>query len=287
MPEEKSQITIISDLLKRDPAYKEVIDQLEERLYNRYMVYLADKPKFNAKTQAIAMPYLNLILSFKNTLETNRIAKKYNLSQEQRDGLPAILWKIFYHEAEIKNLPQMLNSELALGNIRSAYALAIDIANLYSPISDYLGDIPMTIKRWQYEAPVEEISIKPPTVAIPQTIASSSPVIAIRPPTGGAEKPAQPATQTAFTPNPNSYQLTANSSAIVSPSVPPIRPRSTIMEQHLAGKSELEPEYLPDEPPAKISASQEAGRTQLPDASIPEEQENQVHPANIIDLKNF
>lgn len=269
MPEEKSQITIISDLLKRDPAYKEVINQLEERLYNRYMVYLADKPKFNAKTQAIAMPYLNLILSFKNTLETNRIAKKYNLSQEQRDGLPAILWKIFYHEAEIKNLPQMLNSELALGNIRSAYALAIDIANLYLPISDYLGDIPMVIKRWQYEVPIEEVSIKPPTVAIPQTI----PVAPIAPPVVPAPAPTLPTL------------------------VPPIRPRSTIMEQHLAGKSELEPEYLPDVlpaedsaktgAPAKVSSPLQAGQTALPDASIPEEQENQIHPANIINLKNF
>lgn len=275
MPEEKSQITIISDLLKRDPAYKEVIDQLEERLYNRYMVYLADKPKFNAKTQAIAMPYLNQILSFKNTLELSRIAKKYNLSQEQRDGLPAVLWKIFYHEAEIKNLPQILNSEIVLGNIRSAYALATDIANLYQPISNYLGDIPMTIKRWQYETPAGEVpipksqfSIKPLAAAIPQT-------------------PATPPVAPAPAILPQKEFLTSNFQLPTSaPLVPPIRPRSTIMEQHLAAKSELEPEYLPDNLPAKAPSPLKAGQTELPDASIPEK-DNKVHPSNVIDLKNF
>lgn len=212
MPEEISQITIISDLLKRDPAYKEVINQLEERLYNRYMVYFADKPRFNAKTQAIPKPYLTQILSFKNTLELNRIAKKYGSSQEQRNGIPAILWKIFYHEAEIKNLPQMLNSELKINNIHAAYLMATDIANLYMPISDYLGDIPAVIKRWQYELPAEEIStsnLQPP-ISIP-----------IPPPIRSQEE-----------------------------SIPKVTETLSRLSQigQVPPKSEIEPEYLPDEP---------------------------------------
>ncbi|KKP98127.1 MAG: hypothetical protein US71_C0009G0019 [Parcubacteria group bacterium GW2011_GWD2_38_12] len=233
MPE-TSQITIISDLLKRDSAYREVIDQLEERLYNRYVVYLTDKPRFNAKTQVIPKPYLAQILSFKNTLELNKIASKYSLSQEQRDGILEILWKIFYHEAEIKNLPQIFNSELKINNIRAAYLMATDIANLYIPISDYLGDIPAVIKRWQYELPAEAIptsNLQPPT-SIPTS-----------PPIRSQEE-----------------------------SIPKVTETLSRLSQigQVPPKSELEPEYLPNEPNPQITAN-------IPPINNP----------NVIDLKNF
>lgn len=258
MPEETTRITIISDLLKRDPAYKEVIDHLEEQLYNRYMVYLADKPRFNAKTSAIPKPYLAHILSFKNTLELNKIAKKYGLSQEQRDSISAILWKIFYREAEIKNLPQILNSELNINNIRLSYQVANEIANLYLPISDYLGDLPMIIKKWQYETPSGEFPISNPPAGGQFSIkpaTDDSSVMApppIRQPAG--EQIAQkPQLQEESIPKVaeilGRLQKSQTSSQQSTPQVPAKTP------------SDLEPEYLPDEKP--------------------------THPANIIDLKNF
>ncbi|OGD39040.1 hypothetical protein A2907_01085 [Candidatus Azambacteria bacterium RIFCSPLOWO2_01_FULL_37_9] len=265
MPE-TSQITIISDLLKRDSAYREVIDQLEERLYNRYVVYLTDKPRFNAKTQVIPKPYLAQILSFKNTLELNKIASKYSLSQEQRDGILEILWKIFYHEAEIKNLPQIFNSELKINNIRAAYLMATDIANLYIPISDYLGDIPAVIKRWQYETPAGEFPISnsqfsiKPLVAAEPTPTEKLPIIEsqtpppIRQPAGEqiAQKP----------------QLQEESIPKIAEVLSRLQKSPTSNQQSTPQiptkpQSDLEPEYLPDE------------------------QAKPMNRGNIIDLKNF
>lgn len=174
------QIIIISDLLKKNPSYEDAINHLEERLYNRYMVYLSDKPKFNEKTSVIPKPYLVQIISFKNTLELNKISKKYNLTQEQRDIIPNILWRIFYREAEIKNLPQMINSELNINNIKTSYQISTDIANLYMPISDYLGDISMVIKKWQYEMPVAEPTISD-LIKKPQTPPQASQNIPAKP----------------------------------------------------------------------------------------------------------
>lgn len=305
MSEEASQITIIADLLKRDPSYKEVVDQLEERLYGRYMVYLSDKPKFNAKTQAIPKQYLAPILSFKNTLELNKVAKKYNLTQEQRDIVPEILWKIFHKEAEIKNLPQMINSELNTNNIRNAYLIAVDIANIYLSISDYLGDIPMVIKRWQYEMPTGgestisqiiqpkitagQISQKPqetapsPTIQVTQVapppirqpeILQQKPIEApVIPPS----QPIMPLTKPQIDESiPKVQETLARLSQksiqeppqIIKPAEPTPQPHQEPTQQKtppppLTGKSDFEPEYLPDEPTKPVSKG------------------------NIIDLKNF
>lgn len=287
MPEEASKITIIADLLKRDPAYKEVVDQLEERLYNRYMVYLADKPRFNAKTQAIPKEYLAQILSFKNTIELNKVAKKHNLSQEQRDAIPAILWKIFWRDSDIKNLPQILNSEATINNIRIAYLLAGDIAQIYMPISDYLGDIPMVMKRWQFEIPAEPaISYQPSAISQPQPqtkLPSTAPftptaptVPPIRPatPTPSSVIPAEAGIQRPFAVSQDDkkdesiarvHETMARISSQMSKIQPP--PANAVHQQTdkatavIQPKSDVEPEYLPDEKP--------------------------THSANIIDLKNF
>lgn len=319
MPEETSKITIIADLLKRNPAYREVIDQLEERLYNRYIVYLADKPRFNEKTSAIPKQYMALILSFKNTLELNKIAKKYTLSQDQRDAIPNVLWKIFLREAEIKNLPQMLSGELKLENIRIAYQIALDIAPIYMPVSDYLGDLGMVMKRWQYETPAELAPTVPPVRPATPTPSSVIPAFSSVIPSTDEESRRLRDSSVASLPQNDDAKISQDPSvparaddkskiasparndggqkdepiarvqetmarisgqmakiqspAVIpsSPSAIPVRQQADETPAGIQPKSDIEPEYLPDE------ASAKAG---LPDTPP-------THSANIIDLKNF
>ncbi len=328
MTEPTSQITIISDLLRRDLTYKGIINQIEEQLYNRYVIYLSDKPKFNAKTQAIPKQYLALILSFKNTLALNRLAQKYNLSQEQRDMIPEILWKIFHKEAEIKNLPQMLNSELNIGDIRTAYTISTDIATIYLPISDYLGDIPMTIKRWQYEMPTEAPTIsqliQPKTRVAPQQAQETpqipSSVLAPPPIRQTAPTPEQPAQPVPITPpqvQPQSTQTPQEDESI--PKVQETLAR--LIRPNLMGQNSSEtlkkplqetrtqpfekprespvleqPQYTPQVPPQAQhqTTSPESritpppsGKSDLEPEYLPDEPIKPVNKGNIIDLKNF
>lgn len=297
MPEQAGQITIISDLLKRDPAYKEVVEQLEGRLYDRYMVYLSDKPKFNAKTQAIPKQYLSLILSFKNTLELNKIASKYKLSQEQRDKIPEILWKIFYREAEIKNLPQMLNSELNINSIRSAYMIAVDIANIYLPISDYLGDIPMVVKRWQYEMPSGEPTIN--QIIQPKITTEQPPQAKQEPvPTIQASPVAPPPIrQPEIVPTPKSEETIdesipkvqetlarlsqKQSQEIPQVSIPMQSPQATPWQ------AQIQPETIPQTAP-KITPPPPTGKSDFEPEYLPDESASKpANPSNVIDLKNF
>lgn len=329
MSEQAGQITIISDLLKRDPAYKDVVDQLEGRLYDRYMVYLSNKPQYNAKTQDIPKQYLALILSFKNTLALNRLAQKYNLSQEQRDMIPEVLWKIFHKEAEIKNLPQMLNSELNIGNIRTAYTISTDIATIYLPISDYLGDVPMTIKRWQYEVPTEAPTISqliqpkisivpqqaPETPQIPSSTIVPPPVRQTAP---TLEQPAQP------TPTITSPQVQSQSVQVPQEdeSIPKVQEalarilRPNPMGQNMSGTLQKplqetkaqplekqrespipeQPQHAPQVPPQiqYQATSPEpritpppSGKSDLEPEYLPDEPIKPVNKGNIIDLKNF
>lgn len=328
MPEPTSQITIISDLLRRDPTYKGIVDQIEEQLYNRYIVYLTDKPKFNAKTQAIPKQYLALILSFKNTLALNKLAQKYNLSQEQRDMIPEVLWKIFHKEAEIKNLPQMLNSELNIGNIRTAYTISTDIATIYLPISDYLGDVPMTIKRWQYEMPTEAPTISQliqPKISIvpqqaPETPQIPSSTIIVPPPVRQTaptlEQPTQP-TPTITPPQVQSQPIQAPQE---DESIPKVQEalarllRPNPMGQNMSGTLQKplqetkaqplekpreslipeQPQYTPQITPQAQATSPEpritppsSGKSDLEPEYLPDEPIKPVSKGNIIDLKNF
>lgn len=297
MPEKISKITIISDLLKRDPAYRDVVGQIEERLYDRYMVYLSDKPKFNAKTQAIPKQYLSLILSFKNTLELNKIASKYKLSQEQRDKVPEILWKIFYREAEIKNLPQMLNSELNINSIRNAYILAVDIANIYLLISDYLGDIPMVVKRWQYEMPSEQPTIsqiiqpKIPTEQPPQVKQEPAPTLQVSPMTP------PPIRQPEIVPTPKAGEVIGESIPKVQetlarlsqklPQEPPQVSQPIQPPQSTPWQEQIQPEIIPQTAP-KTTPPPPTGKSDFEPEYLPDESASKpTNPTNVIDLKNF
>lgn len=309
------QVTIISDLIKRDPNYKEVIDHLEERLYNRYMIYLSDKPKFNDKTSTIPKPYLAQIISFKNTLELNKIAKKYNLTQEQRDTIPAILWKIFYRESEIKNLPQMLNSELNIGNIKISYQISTDIANLYLPISDYLGDILMIIKKWQYEMPVAEPTISelikkplaqpqmPQNTAAqptpqPTITAQAEPISIVPPPIRQTpiEQSFKLPTQPQQTAQPTqSINLSLPTKAPVDESIPKVQETlsriaaaSNRITSQMQKAVQEQPQPSQPQPTQQTSQPQATGHTSdLEPEYLPDEQIKPINKSNIIDLKNF
>lgn len=300
------QITIISDLLKRDPAYQQVINQLEERLYNRYMIYLADKPKFNEKTSVIPKPYLAQIISFKNTLELNKIAKKYNLTQEQRDGIPNILWKIFYREAEIKNLPQMINSELSINNIKTSYQISADIANLYMPISDFLGDISMVIKKWQYEMPVSEPSISE-LITKPTAKPQLTPTATPQPMTPILQAEPAPITPPPIRPTPIEQALKIPALQTTpqvqqDESIPKVQEtlsriaaasnRITEQIQRQAQESAIEKPPMPvqqpiSQPTQQTIVTQTGHISDLEPEYLPDEPAKPVNKANVIDLKNF
>lgn len=142
------------DLEDKKKAMAEATEEIKKELMEKWKKDYADAEIFPAKFSKINPEVIDFLLTFQNTLTYNEIAKKFNLSQDQRDALPQIVWSVVLSPGEI-----LLEKEIEEKMKVSQDILALIVDNLNRNIllkAKELANKPFSRKIQQ---PVQQIKI--------------------------------------------------------------------------------------------------------------------------------
>ncbi|MFA5994412.1 MAG: hypothetical protein WC823_05635 [Parcubacteria group bacterium] len=141
------------DLAVEKQRIAEGTEEIKKELMEKWQQRYVNAPIFPAAISGMSAELLNFLLSFQHTLLYNTLGKKFQLSTEQRDALPQIVW----HLCQNKNwdaLTSLLQKNLALAPTDSdqiAQELTTQILSQAKALS--AGEpAAKTTDRWQKEA---------------------------------------------------------------------------------------------------------------------------------------
>lgn len=82
------------DLQSEKQRIAEATEEIKKELSEKWQKHYTNAQIFPPSLSSINPELITLLLSFQNTLFYNDLARKFNLSQPQRDNLPKIVWHI-------------------------------------------------------------------------------------------------------------------------------------------------------------------------------------------------
>jgi hypothetical protein len=90
-------------------------EEIKKELTERWRRENQNSPVFPDKVRSVSPQLIDFLLSFQNTIFYNNLAKKYSLSQDQRDMVPQIVWHVCLNNSW-ENVENVVQKNLNVAN---------------------------------------------------------------------------------------------------------------------------------------------------------------------------